>query len=189
MASPIPYRRICSNNSLILPRKDEEMMSLWPCFLVANLVLAAFREDNFQLRTCEEHDNQCAEIEEDPALSTTYGVNFLSALCQSRFYHVIGGLPGDAMHDVLEGCLQYECKELLKYLICERKFFSLNHLNSSIHNFDFGYQNDSDKPSPISELTLHSNSNTLHQRAAQMWCLARFVPLLVGAKVPETDEK
>jgi hypothetical protein len=22
-----------------------------------------------------------------------------------------------------------------------------------------------------------------------MWCLARFVPLLVGAKVPETDEK
>jgi hypothetical protein len=54
-------------------------------------------------------------IEEDP-LSSSYGVNFASALCHSRYFHVVGGLPGDAMHDVLEGCLQYECKELLKYL-------------------------------------------------------------------------
>ena len=66
------------------------------------------------------------------------------------------------MHDILEGCLQYECKELLKYLITERKYFNLSFLNSSIANF--GYQNDTDKPSPISELTMRSNSNTLHQR-------------------------
>ena len=25
--------------------------------------------------------------------------------------------------------------------------------------------------------------------ASQMWCLARFLPMLVGAKVPENDEK
>ena len=68
------------------------------------------------------------------------------------------------MHDVLEGCLQYECKELLKYLIYERRFFTLTQLNSYILKFDFGYQNDTDKLSPISELTLRSDSNTLHQQ-------------------------
>lgn len=116
------------------------------------------------IRTSEQHDQQCIEVEEDPEVSIDYGVNFGSILNQSRFYHVVGGLPGDAMHDILEGCLQYECKELLKYLITERKYFNLSFLNSSIANFDFGYQNDTDKPSPISELTMRSDSNTLHQR-------------------------
>lgn len=77
---------------------------------------------------------------------------------------MIGGFPGDAMHDVLEGCLQYECKELLKYLIQEQKLFRLDDLNSNIKNFDYGYYNDSNKPSPIAEGTLNSNSNTLHQK-------------------------
>lgn len=33
----------------------------------------------------------------------------------SPSYHVTKGLPPDIMHDVLEGVLQYEVKELLKY--------------------------------------------------------------------------
>ncbi|KAK3731628.1 hypothetical protein QZH41_015892 [Actinostola sp. cb2023] len=148
-----------------------------------------FDESQFTLRTPQNHDDQCEEILGDDTLSTTYGVKFASALCQSRYFHVIGGFPGDAMHDVLEGCLQYECKELLKYLIQEQKLFRLDDLNSNIKNFDYGYYNDSNKPSPIAEGTLNSNSNTLHQKASQMWCLARYLPLLIGAKVPPTDEK
>ena len=92
----------------------------------------------------------------------------MSSLCQSRYFHVIGGLPGDAMHDVLEGCLQYEVKELLKYSIQEQKCFTLQHLNSCLENFDFGYQNNNNKPSAISDGTLNSNSNTLHQKGEQL---------------------
>ena len=123
-----------------------------------------FREDQFVLRTADEHDDQCDEIDEDPTLASTYGINFRSALCQSRYFHVIGGLPGDSMHDILESCLQYEAKELLKYLIQEQKYFNLQHLNSSLENFDFGYQNEKNKPCVISDATLNSDSNNLHQK-------------------------
>jgi hypothetical protein len=34
---------------------------------------------------------------------------------------VVGGLPGDAMHDVLEGLLQYEAKEFLKHAILNER--------------------------------------------------------------------
>ena len=48
------------------------------------------------------------------------GIHHDSILNSSQFYHVTEGLPPDIMHDILEGALQYEVKELLKYLIDER---------------------------------------------------------------------
>ena len=63
---------------------------------------------------------------------------------------------------------QYEVKELLKYSIQEQKCFTLQHLNSCLENFDFGYQNDKNKPSAISDGTLNSNSNMLHQKGEQL---------------------
>ena len=59
-------------------------------------------------------------------------------------------MPPDAMHDVLEGVLQYEAKELLKYCINEQRYVTLAQLNHSIVSFDFGYYNDTNKPSPES---------------------------------------
>ena len=44
--------------------------------------------------------------------STTYGVNFDSYLNSLMYFHVVGGLASDVMHDVLEGVAQYEVKEL-----------------------------------------------------------------------------
>jgi len=41
---------------------------------------------------------------------------------------VTEGLVMDIMHDILEGSLMYEAKELLKYLI-SRGFCTLNHIN------------------------------------------------------------
>ena len=52
-------------------------------------------------------------------MATTYGIHHDSILNTSRFFHVTEGLPQDIMHDVLEGTLEYEIKELLKYLIDE----------------------------------------------------------------------
>lgn len=55
---------------------------------------------------------------------------------------MIDGLPGDVMHDLLEGVLQYECKEMLKTFINEEKYLTLDQLNERIKRFDFGYYND-----------------------------------------------
>ena len=68
------------------------------------------------------------------------------------------------MHDMLEGVLQYECKEMLKIFINEEKYFTLQQLNTRLNLFDFGYYNDTNKPSPILQRTLASDTNSLRQK-------------------------
>ena len=75
-------------------------------------------------------------------MGKVFGVNRLSILCKSRYFSVIDGLPGDVMHDLLEGVLQYECKEMLKIFINEEKYLTLDQLNERIKRFDYGYYND-----------------------------------------------
>ncbi len=107
--------------------------------------------------------------------SKTYGISRQSILNQSRFFHVIGGLPTDAMHDILEGLLQYETKEMLKQFIKVDSFFSLEELNRRIGKFDFGYYNDKNKPAPITEQKLSSNDNSLKQHGKFCWyCVFPF---------------
>ena len=43
---------------------------------------------------------------------------------------MVDGLVPDIMHDVLEGCAQYEVKELLKYLIAE-KYVTLEYVQTN----------------------------------------------------------
>ena len=74
---------------------------------------------------------------------------------------MIDGLPGDVMHDLLEGVLQYECKEMLKTFINEEKFLTLDQLNERIKRIDFGYYNDKNRPSPISQKALNNANNSL----------------------------
>ena len=113
--------------------------------------------------------SSCTEIENSAVdISAQFGINFRSILNQSRYFHVIGGLPGDAMHDVLEGLLQYEAKELLKYAINEQVFFSLHDLNDWIVDFDYGYMDISNKPSVIWSATLNSATNSLKQRGKKL---------------------
>lgn len=123
-----------------------------------------FREAQFILRTKAGHNYQCDNIEREPGSGIIYGINRRSSLCNSRYFHVIGGLPADAMHDILEGVLQYECKEMLKVFIYEDSYLTLQDLNEGIKDFDYGYYNDKNRPSPISSVTLNSNSNSLKQK-------------------------
>lgn len=97
-------------------------------------------------------------------MGKVYGVNRLSILCKSRYFSVIDGLPGDVMHDLLESVLQYECKEMLKIFINEEKYLTLDQLNERIKRFDYGYYNDKNRPSPISQQTLNNANNSLKQK-------------------------
>ena len=133
--------------------------------MVCCILFHQFREAQFVLRTKAGHNYHCDEVERVPENGIIYGINRRSSLCQrSRYFHVIGGLPGDAMHDILEGVLQYECKEMLKAFITEEKYFTLDQLNERIRDFDYGYYNDKNKPSPIALKTLNSNNNSIKQK-------------------------
>ena len=67
-----------------------------------------------------------------------YGLQRDSILNSSHYFHVTEGLPMDIRHDILEGSLQYEVKELLKHLIFTR-MITLVEVNNAIESFPYGY--------------------------------------------------
>jgi hypothetical protein len=116
------------------------------------------------MRTKVGYNTQCQHVlAYGEHFSKAYGINRKSVLNDSNFYHVVGGMPPDVMHDILEGVLQYEVKEMLKHFIKVEHYLSLDILNDRITRYDFGYYNDKNKPSPITEQKLLSNDNSLKQ--------------------------
>ena len=102
-------------------------------------------------------------------VSTTYGVVRDSILNTSRYFHVTEGLAPDIMHDVLEGCLQYEAKELIKYIVITQKFISLSALNSMLDMFPYGCNDVLNKPTPITSTCLSSSDHNLKQSGMSMY--------------------
>jgi hypothetical protein len=66
------------------------------------------------------------------------------------------------MHDVLEGCLPYEMKEMLNHFI-RHKIVSVSDLNDMILSFPYGSTDVCNKPSLISPNTLKSSDHFLKQ--------------------------
>ena len=132
------------------------------------------------LRTRDGYEQCCDQVLAfGEHFSKTYGINRRSILNKSRFFHVVGGLPTDAMHDILEGVLHYEMKEMLKDFVKMHRLFTLEELNTRIAKFDFGYYNDKNKPSPITEQKLSSNDNSLKQHGGLKVCFNFQKPVIM----------
>lgn len=72
------------------------------------------------------------------------------------------------MERPLEGVLQYETKELLKYIVQERKLISLTFLNQQIQSFPYGYCDSPNKPMPVMPATMNSRDHSLKQTGMLM---------------------
>ena len=83
---------------------------------------------------------------------TTYGIRRDSILNRSRYFHVTNALAPDVMHDILEGCLMYEVKEMLKHFVYNVKLLTLDELNNRIDTFPYSYLDGRNKPSVINSL-------------------------------------
>ena len=84
-----------------------------------------------------------------PIIATTYGINRDSILNQLAYFHTTEGLPPDIMHDILEGVLQYEVKEMLLVFTKEKRYFSLDTLNKLIKEFGYHFADSKNRPSHI----------------------------------------
>ena len=96
-----------------------------------------------------------------------------------------GGLPHDAMHDILERVAPLEVKLLLSKCVRDGLII-LNELNDRLVNCNFGYS-ESDKPVPIFSRSLQSE-NSIRASASQMLQLVRILPFIVGDKITEENE-
>ena len=113
----------------------------------------------FQLRTRQSHQRHCELVENDPSLSSAYGVKRASVLNQSCYFHVVGGL--DIMHDQLEGVLPLETKMLVRKLIQHDHVITLEALNERIATFAYGPVDLKNKPSPLKQQIFTSDSASI----------------------------
>lgn len=169
-----------------------------------------FREKDFILRTPQSYDYHCSLLsgplaEQD---SVTYGVNFRSPLNDLKYFHVANfQLPQDIMHVMLEGVIPYEMKLMLGQFINNEHYFTLSVLNDRILCFPYSPEEISEKPPPIKAEHLKAGNKSKFQHsglcairniiasfnlftyvAAQMWTLARYLPLIIGNKVPTNNQ-
>ena len=108
--------------------------------------------------------HQCASLEGPlhEHFAITFGIAHDSILNSSRYFHVTEGLIPDVMHDVLEGVVPYETKELLKHLINEH-IITFAELSSAIESFPYTGVDSRNKPVPIALTTLRSSNHKLKQ--------------------------
>ena len=67
------------------------------------------------------------------------------------------------MHDQLEGVLPLEVKMLLQKYIQHDKLMTLKTINERIASFEYGVADCKNKPSPLKEQVLSSNSASISQ--------------------------
>lgn len=115
------------------------------------------------------------------------GLKRRCVLDELAFFSVVQNVTPDIMHDILEGVGPLEVKLVLSKLIAEGHI-TLDTLNYRLTSFDYGFVDRCNKPSVLSSQELKNPSTTMRQTAAQMWCLLRFLPLLIGDLIPHDNK-
>ncbi len=151
------------------------------CMVDKTVAQTVFDEVKVQKRT-RENDQQHVRLN-DPSLT---GIKEDSCLNKLQYFHVTENTCVDIMHDILEGVAPLEVRLLLRHFIYEEQLFTLELLNHRISGFNYGYENEKNKPSVI--LNLRTSGNAVKQTASQMWCLLQVLPFLVGDLVDKKSQ-
>ena len=155
-----------------------------------------FMEEDFQLRSMENHMQQLLRMENAASenlrgfYSKHYGINARTQLLEAPYFDPCEQLVQDVMHVFLEGVLAYEIKLLLHYYINDIKAFGLAELNNRIQQFNYGYSNSKNKPSLILDRDLEKTTSTnLGQSASQMWQLSTVLPFILSEFVDTSTDQ
>ncbi|XP_013413276.1 uncharacterized protein LOC106175700 [Lingula anatina] len=160
---------------------------------------------NYSCRICKVHrDDMISQVEDKPDLYRTRemyeadlaqhdvtltGIKSPCALNDLSEFHVTSNFVVDIMHDLLEGVCSLEVKLILNGLI-QSNVLTIDELNAQIKSFNYGFCDSHNKPTTntITELSLRNPDGASGQSASQMWCLVRYLPLMIGHMVDENNE-
>lgn len=146
-----------------------------------------FRDADFIPRNKADHDAQCEGLNLEllhQHYSRLYGINKISVFNKHIYFHVIGGLAPDIMHDLLEGVIPLVLALFIAHCI-DRKYFTFKQLNHIIANFNYGRAEVVDKPARIT--SKHLKDYTIRGSATQKWLLAVYFLVMVGSKIDTSD--
>lgn len=139
------------------------------------------RSGVFTLRTKDIHADHLRIIEENE-LPNYYGVKSKCILSKHlEYFDTTTGFPPDIVHDLFEGIVPFELSLCLSVLI-KKKYLTLFTLNEAISSFNFKWADKTNRPHPVA--LSFASKKTVGGNAHENWSLIRFLPLLIGQKVP-----
>ena len=118
--------------------------------------------------------------------SKEWGITGGSALLSVPHFDVTKCLLHDPMHILLEGIIRKELRCLLRYIILEKKFITLEALNQIISRFEYTASEAKDKPQAIERNHLEKGT-VFSQSAASMKNLVTLLPYMIASKIPVGD--
>lgn len=142
------------------------------------------RSGAFILRTPELFDEAINVLKTTDA-SCVDGLKRDCPLSRLAHFHPAKGFPPDFLHDVLEGIVPVELCICLSDLIAKR-YITLNYLNDRIASFPFQFSDKTNRPQTLQ--TNFSKKGTIAGNGHENWALLRFLPLLIGHHVPESEK-
>jgi len=144
------------------------------------------RECELQLRTKSNYELDCLK---DNCGKKEAGIVFRFSVADLETFLIPDNICPDAMHDILEGCLQYELKLVLQHFTLSNKDvkLSLSDFNSRMTLFYYGVDQ-KNKPQPLTHDRLHGTEKKLGMNASRACCFGRYFCLLIGDLVPKDSK-
>ena len=146
------------------------------------------------LREEDQHRRRCHDLsvfmtaETRRYWSQVYGINDSSVLMSVPGFSVTSCLLHDPMHLLFEGVSIVEMKQLLRYLIYEKRYFAVSYLNVSMTEIALMLPANC-RPNKLDVNRLRNAEDKLNLTAHHMLWYSHLLPFAVSHMVPENDEK
>ena len=127
-----------------------------------------FTETKFELRTPENHIKQCILLEQNGQDRSEVSKRYGKSVLENINFSVVQNLPHDIMHDLLEGVIPYEMKNMLIHFVNNCHYFFFRQLNERLLNYEFGY---TEIASVLHDIKPQSNLRQQHHKCG---CLLLF---------------
>ena len=148
----------------------------------------SFIEKAFLLRSVQDHNESVQLASQRQHGDPTSGVRNECVLNTLQNFHCVTNCNFDIMHDLQEGVIPYEVKLVLHRLVYVDKLLTMDEVNQRLHSFSYSYSDRKNKPSCIMpERIKNLDDHKIGQKAAQMSCLVRMLPFLIGDKIPHDN--
>lgn len=147
----------------------------------------------YEQRTFENYYQQLKDVQNEVSktITTETGIETSCALHNLRYFHLTDNFGLDPMHDLLEGVVPFEIKNVLRYLVVTKKYFSVDLLNSKLNSFQYGYKDRKNKPK--ANFTLidlkNSKSHKMKSSSSQTLCMLRVLPFILEEFIKNDIDK
>jgi len=119
----------------------------------------------------------------------SHGIAKPCSLENLNHFSVVENYAFNPIHDLLEGVVGDEIKLIFKHLVFTKKMITVAQINTRLPTFSYGIIESKNKPSSNFTEGMIKNVQdwSIKQKAAQTWCLVRYIPLIFGDLFTEDD--